>query len=499
MTDAEHVGDPGPLGHDGNAYPPCNLSVEPSSNLNGLWAHQVAGINLALHKGSFGFFFEAGTGKTRTTIEVLRHLYTNHNECLKTLIVAPQVVCPNWKAEFAKFSKIPPHMIEVLEGSGRERTDTIKTTGARILICNYHTLNMLPAFEALRAWAPEVMIADESHRIKNPKAMMTKRAIALALHAKYKYILSGTPILQNAMDAFSQFMFLDNGKTFGNNFFTFRRRYFQDLNASIRARSPQVTWAKWAPIKHREVELQQKISRSSLSVRKSECLDLPPFIRQRVEVPMSKEQAKAYEEMRKYMITFVGTEACTAQMALHKALRLQQITSGFLGSDDGDEHEFKDVPRLQALKELLEDLCESEKVIVWACWRNNQRAIRDMLVQTKIGFRELLGDSSHADRQQAMDDFRRDPNVRVIIGSQGAGGIGVNLVEASHAIYYSRNFSLEQDVQSEARNYRGGSEIHGKVTRIDLVAPGTIDDDVLKALEGKQEISDRVIFQCLQK
>jgi SNF2 family DNA or RNA helicase len=473
--------------------------VEPSSNLNGLWGHQVEGIHRALAKGSYGFFFEAGTGKTRTTIEVLRHIYTQHNEALKTLIVAPQVVCPNWKAEFAKFSKIPERMIEVLEGSGKERTETIKTTDARILICNYHTLNMLPAFDALRAWAPKVMIADESHRIKNPKAMMTKRAIALAIHAQYKYILSGTPILQNAMDAFSQFMFLDGGKTFGVNYFTFRRRYFQDLNASIRARSPQVTWAKWAPIKHREAELKTKISNSSLSVRKSECLDLPPFVRQRVAVPLSNEQMKAYEEMRKYMITFVGTEACTAQMALHKALRLQQITSGFLGSDDGSEHDFKNVPRLDALKELLEDLCESEKVIVWACWRNNQRAIRDMLAKTKIGFRELIGDSSHQDRQQAMEDFRRDPNVRVILGSQGAGGIGVNLVEASYAIYYSRNFSLEQDVQSEARNYRGGSEIHGKITRIDLVAPGTIDDDVLKALEQKQEISDRVIFQCLKK
>lgn len=463
-----------------------------------LWAHQEQAIKNALEKGSYAFFMDAGVGKSRATIEVLRHLYTQYQGLQKTLIVAPSVVCPNWKSEFLKFSKVPAKEIVILDGSGKERLNQVKTTDARILICNYHTLNMEPVFMALREWGPFIMICDESHRIKNPRATMTKRAIALSLHSRHRFILSGTPILQNAMDAFSQFQFLDGGKTLGSNFFSFRRRYFQDLNSSIRARSPQVTWAKWAPIKHKEAELQEKISSLSLSVKKSDCLDLPPFVRRRIEVELSTEQKKAYEEMRKYMITFVKDEACTAQMALHKALRLQQIVSGFLGSDDGTEHNFKNVPRLNALKELLEDLCESEKVIVWACWRNNQREIRNMLLKSKIEFRELIGDSGSTDRQQVMEDFRNDPNVRVILGSQGAGGIGVNLVEAAHSIYYSRSFSLEHDVQSEARNYRGGSEVHRKITRTDLVAPGTIDDDVLKALEQKQEISDRVIFQCLK-
>ena len=462
-----------------------------------LWAHQKLGIERALSAFGFGFFFEAGTGKTRTCIEVLRHRYTDSKRILRTLILAPQVVCPNWKAEFAKFSKVPQDKILVLEGSGKQRLETVRTTDALILITNYQTMLMKPVLEALHQWHPEVVIADESHRIKNYKAQTTRGAIRLAESAQYKYILSGTPILQNAQDIFSQFEFLDQGRTFGKNFFTFRRRYFTDLNEGLRARSSAVTWAKWAPMKSREPELTQKISAITLSVKKSECLDLPPFIRQRIEVPMSAEQTKAYNEMKRHMITMVQGDACTAQMALHKALRLQQISSGFIGNDDGDEHTFKDVPRLDALKELLEDLCDTQKVIVWACWRNNQASIRKLLDGLKIGYREITGNIQSSEREQAMHDFRSRDDVRVILGSQGAGGIGVNLVEASHAIYYSRSFSLEHDVQSEARNYRGGSEIHATVTRIDLVAPKSIDDDVLEALSNKMEISDKVIFKCL--
>ena len=92
-----------------------------------------------------------------------------------------------------------------------------------------------------------------------------------------------------------------------------------------------------------------------------------------------------------------------------------------------------------------------------------------------------------------MNAFRTDPEVGVMIANQGAGGVGVNLVEAGYSIYYSKGFKLEDDLQSEARNYRGGSEIHEKVTRIDLVATGTIDELVTEALENKMQISENIL------
>ena len=110
-----------------------------------------------------------------------------------------------------------------------------------------------------------------------------------------------------------------------------------------------------------------------------------------------------------------------------------------------------------------------------------------------IEYVEVHGEVSAKQKQGAIDTFCQNEDVKVFLGNQGAAGIGINLVQASYSIYYSRNFSLEHDIQSEARNFRGGSEMHESVTRIDLVAQGTIDEGILQALANKQEISDKVL------
>lgn len=257
-----------------------------------------------------------------------------------------------------------------------------------------------------------------------------------------------------------------------------------------------VTWPKWVPIKSKEAELNEKIMSLAMVAKKSDCLDLPPYIRQIFEVDMTPEQWRVYREMRDDYITFVNSKAFTAQLAITKALRLQQIVSGFLmGEKDGKPytHIFEKTPREKALLDLVEDITDSNKVIIWACWRANHDLLGRLLSKHKIEHRSLLGDMGAADRDRSIQDFRERDEVRVLVGSQAAGGIGINLVEANHTIYYSRGFSLEHDVQSEARNYRGGSELHSKVTRIDLCTPGTIDEAITKALQAKQEISDAII------
>jgi SNF2 family DNA or RNA helicase len=96
-------------------------------------------------------------------------------------------------------------------------------------------------------------------------------------------------------------------------------------------------------------------------------------------------------------------------------------------------------------------------------------------------------------RQEAIDSFQNDPSVRVMIANPAAGGVGVTLTAASYMIYYSRDFSLENDLQSEARCHRGGSEAHEKITRIDIVAPGTIDEVILEALERKENLATKIL------
>ena len=115
---------------------------------------------------------------------------------------------------------------------------------------------------------------------------------------------------------------------------------------------------------------------------------------------------------------------------------------------------------MDALRDLLEDLTPEHKVIVWAVFKQNYRDIAKVCADLKIEYVTLSGEQSTKEKNDAVEKFKTNPDTKVIIANPQAGGVGVNLQEASYSIFYSRNFSLENDLQAEARNYRGGSEIH---------------------------------------
>lgn len=462
-----------------------------------LWAHQKQGIDLALKAKSFGWFFEAGTGKTRTAIETLRRLYTENKGILPTLILCPPVVIENWRQEILKFSKIPPQHVHKLVGTGKQRTELLveKRQTPSIFIGNYEALTMKGLFDELHNTEFKILICDESHRIKNPDAKRTKACIQLADRATYKFVLSGTPVLRNLMDVWSQFRVLDNGEAFGKNFFVFRSQYFYNKNAN----APHLNFPDWRIRPNAECLISDMMKERSMSVKKEECLDLPPLVKKKIYVEMGVDQRKAYSEMKKDFVTYINSEASTADLAITKALRLQQIVSGYAKIEanvlnlEGSIHRFEDIPRIEALKELLEDLAPNHKVIVWACFKENYAMVREVCESLKLEFIELHGEISQKKRDESIVRFREDEKIRVVIGNQGAAGIGINLVEASYMIYFSRNFSLEQDIQSEARAYRSGSERHESITRLDLVCQDTIDEEVLEALANKQAIGEQVL------
>lgn len=468
-----------------------------------LWNHQVHGIKVGEVVPDLGLFYEQGSGKSRTLIEILRRRYAKSDRVMKTLILAPVIVCPNWKREFAMYSKIPQKDIVVLLDSEKKRIqEFIKAVGSdlsgnKIIVTNYEAMQMTDLYKLLLAWGIEILACDESQRLKNPQSVRAKKAVAIADNTKHNYLLTGTPVLQSAMDLFMQFRILDRGRTFGKNFFAFRNKYFYDKNSGM---NKNVHFPKWVPRPESDMELQELIKKKALRVLKKDCLDLPPFVRQQITVSLSPEQAKAYREMYNDYITFIESKsgeprAVVAQMAVTKALRLQQIVSGFVNDDTGAAIRFKDVPRLNALKEALIDLvCEGKKkVIIWAVFHENYKMIAEVCDGLGIKYTQIHGGIKQSEREEQMNAFRTDPDIGVMIANQGAGGVGVNLVEAGYSLYYSKGFKLEDDLQSEARNYRGGSHIHESVTRIDLIASGTIDELVNEALYNKHQVSENIL------
>ena len=473
------------------------------------WKHQLDAIELANRIPNLGLFFEMGTGKTGTAINILRYRYAREHRLMRTLILGPVIVMENWKREFAMHSKIKPQDIVILKGAGKKRLRvfeqatidrrTMTLTQPRIILTNYEAMQMEDLVNLIKSWEPEILICDESHRLKNHASKRAKKVVQIADYCKHRYILTGTPILNSEMDVFNQFRILDGGKTFGKNFWVFRNQYFVDENSGWSNKPNH--FAKYIAREDTYIELRDLIYKKALRVLKEECLDLPPFVRKTIEVPMGKEQMRLYKEMRDEYLTYIKDElhqiekspAVMAQVAITKALRLQQIASGYAKTEDGEEVQLKDNPRLEAISDLLDELTPNHKVIIWATFQVNYKQLSYLCKKKGIKYVELHGKVPKGKREENQNSFRSDPETRVIIANQGAAGIGINLVEASYSIYYSRNFSLEHDLQSEARNYRGGSERHKKVTRIDLVSPDTIDETVLEALARKQEISDVIL------
>jgi SNF2 family DNA or RNA helicase len=355
---------------------------------------------------------------------------------------------------------------------------------------------MAALYEELLEWSPECLVFDECHKLKDVKSKRTKKAITISDQAEYKFILSGTPILNTLLDIFTQYRVLDGGKSFGKNFFTFRAKYFYDANKGM----PKYKYfPNWKMREGATDEVQKILDETSMHVKKEDCLDLPPLVKKTIYVEMSKSQKKMYDDMKQDFIATVegGDGVAVAELAITKALRLQQIVSGYVPVEQAHGNrtifKVKENNRAKALEELLREITPNAKVIVWAVFRENYAAIREVCEKVGVGHVELTGDISTADKQRAVDHFTSDDSCRVLIGHPGSAGIGVNLVEASYSIFYSRSFSLEYDIQAEGRNYRGGSERHEKITRIDLVTEGTIDELVLKSLASKTELSYQVL------
>ncbi len=465
------------------------------------WNHQEVTFETCKTRMNYALFYEMGAGKTGTAINIVRYKYAQNNRVMKTLILCPLAVCVQWSREWVKFGGERYDRDEVLPLVGPTKAKKLKLLDnfkGNIIIANHESLNVKEIYEWFVKWGIEIIIVDESHRFKNYGAKRTKALFKLGKGTKHRFLLTGSPILNSPTDIWAQFHFMDPG-IFPDNFFVFRGQYMVDQNEKWKGK--QNYFPDWQPRDDCFSSLNDVIYRFADRVLKEDCLDLPPFIRQEYRVEMTPAEKRHYKEMLDDFITWLdtvdGKKAMVANMALTKALRLQQVICGKFVPDDQGEvkrvvHHL-DSNRPKVLKELLADLVDNHKVIIWTVFADTYKDIQKVCEGLGVKYAMLTGQQSQAEKQSGIDAFQGDESTRVIIANQAAGGTGVNLTASSYAIYYTRNFNLEHDIQSQARNYRGGSDIHEKVTRIDLVTPDTIDEHVLKALSQKENMAEAIL------
>ncbi len=472
-----------------------------------LWKHQRDMIAAARPLDNYGIFSDPGTGKSRTVIEIWQQKCIDAHKMLRTLIVAPPIQLDNWAKQFRLYSNIPDSSVTVLGDSGKKRLEAFSRATARgdghVFVTNYEGLLMAPLFEAIQKWQPEALIFDECHRLANYKSKRSKAADRLAnpstkakpVGRPLVYVLSGTPVMNNMMDLFHQYKVLDGGEAFGTNFFAFRALYFKDKNAHMNRIN---YFPNWVPKDGSGELIAEKMKRNSMRARKEDCLDLPPLVDVEVAVELSPAQRRIYDDMLRDYVAFFqrsGEEhAVMATMAMTKGMRLMQIASGFVKTDGGQELSAEEgwTPKQYALAELVEDL-RGRKGVIWAVWKHNYKQIREVFEKLGVRWLEMNGDYGPKKNRENAALFESSSEYDWIIAHPESGGEGIDLITASEMVSYSRDFSWRRWEQCSARNYRGGSNIHDKITRYSLVARNTIEEKITKMLVQKKEISDTVL------
>ena len=435
------------------------------------YAHQLKALELSWEKSYFAYFMEMGTGKSKVLIDNIAMLY-DKGKINGVLIVAPKGVVKTWHEQ-----EIPTHMPDHVEKTAvlwqslinkkqQKELDKLFIPGEdlHILVMNVEAFSTKKGVEFAAKFLRchrTMMAIDESTTIKNPDAKRTKHICSLGEYAKYRRILTGSPVTKSPLDLYKQCEFLKKELLGHTSYYTFRTRYAKMKTANFGGRSVQIV------IGYQHLaELSDKLKPFSHRVLKDDCLDLPEKTYVKRIVQLTPDQTKLYKQMKVLALAQMNGKMMSTATVLTQLMRLQQITCGHFTADDGS---FQEVPsnRLPELMDVLEEV--EGKVVIWAHWqRDVNRILRE--ISKKFGensFVDYYGLTPMADRQKNIKKFQNNDECRFFVGTTQTGGYGITLTAASTMIYYSNGYDLEKRQQSEARIDRIGQKY--PMTYIDIM------------------------------
>ena len=460
------------------------------------YAHQLKTLEMSWDKDEFAYFMEMGTGKSKVLVDNIGMLY-DAGKINAALIIAPKGVYRNWYS-----GEIPIHLASHIQH--KTVLWTASTSKAKdkeyqslfendydlhILVMNVEAFSTPKGVEFARKFLnchKTLMAVDESTTIKTPKVKRTTSIVMLGDLAKYRRILTGSPVTKSPLDLYSQCKFLNPELLGFQSFYSFQMRYAEMVKKNFGK-----GWVSVIKSYKRLDELSESLKKFSYRVLKEDCLDLPEKIYIRREVELTDEQKQKYKMMKSAALAEFKGRITSAPNVLTQLMRLQQITCGHLKLDDGEIVELKN-KRLNELMDILEEV--EGKAIIWANYIYDVEAIVKE-IQKKYGPNSVVqyyGAVEAEKRQKNIEAFQ-DPNssVKFFVGNPQTGGYGITLTAANTVIYYSNGYDLEKRLQSEDRAHRIGQK--KSVTYIDLIAEGTVDEKIVEALRKKIDIASTIL------
>lgn len=443
-----------------------------------LFAHQQDAYDFALdafEKGkAVALLADMGTGKSMMTIAITGTLEAE-KDVKKMLVVCPKSIVGVWEDEFRKFADYR-YALTVLDGTMEKKRSAfnyMQGAALQIIVVNYESCWRLES--EITKWKPDLIVCDESSKIKTPSASQSKALHRLGRQSKYNIILTGTPITGSPLDIFSQYKFLDDS-IFGTSFYLFRNRY-----AILGGYQNRMI----VGYRHLD-ELVEKVHSIAFRIKIEDAVDLPPFIDETRAITLEPKAQSLYRMLEQDCYAELANGEVTARNVLTQLLRLAQCTGGFIRDDIKSEAQQVSGAKLDALEDII-DTCldEEKKVVVFARFVPEIEAIAAMLKKKKIGYAQIYGATT--DRADQVKKFQEDAEVKVFIGQLQTTGMGLTLTAANVAVFYSLDFSYANYEQSRARIHRIGQK--QKCLYIHLVGKGTVDEKILNALKHKGDIA----------
>lgn len=452
------------------------------------WTNQAVALACALHEDGFLCAMDLGTGKTKVGIDYCR-FFQHRSEDLKVLVVCLNSAVENWADEVKIHSDMRSVCIRAYSTKEKSSKDLKfeMLDGGGFFITSFESLLYWVTkkekagdksrrdidrklLDRLLSFDFDVMIIDESHKIKNHRSLIFRIIKAMSKSISKRLLMTGTPF-NTLIDIWTQYYLVDFGDTFFQNITKFRESYFENKG-----------WfgPKWVVTKTGEKRIREKLFSKAIRYEESEVGELPDKVYRILEYPLSVEQREVYDNLLEKI------PDGRVKDVVNRTMAFKQICSGFIIKTN---YTFGKNPKIEFLRDLVEQVVDAHKIVVFHEFTLEGILIQKMLKKMKVKFNLLNG--SVKDKHKEYKTFQDDDSYRVMIAHPKSGGASINLVAATYCLFFSNGGSVISRKQAEKRIHRGGQK--SRCFFYDFTGKKTVETSQLKMLRSGIDMFDNTM------
>ena len=417
---------------------------------------------------------QMGLGKSVISLTAILDLMFDSFDVGKTLVIAPLRVARNvWPEERDSWEHASFLKMSVMTGGAKQR-ETALNASADVYVINRENVKWLVDHLEKRRipWPFDMVVIDELSSFKNHQSQRWKALRKVRPKIKRMVGLTGTPAGNGLMDLWAETYLIDGGERLGRTIGEYRRRWF-----APGAGSGHVVY-EWKPLRGADEEICKAIADICVSMKAEDYISLPPVLYNTVKVKLGTKAMAAYKQLEKDYVLGLADKEITATSAATLSGKLLQMANGAVYDEEGQFTELH-TAKLEALSEMLE-ISEHSNYLVFYWFKHDLERLQKMFPRAR-----------KLDTAEDIRDWNAG-RVRLLLAHPASAGHGLNLQRGGSVIvWYSLTWSLELYQQANKRLHRSGQK--NTVVIHHLVATGTIDEDVMKALSCKRAGQDAVL------